>query len=757
MATYALGAVGTAIGGPLGGFIGSTIGSLIDNQLFPTKTEGPRLNDLRVTSASYGEVLPALFGIVRCRGLVIWSTGLIESRTTVKQGKGGPSVQQTEYSYRASVAVAIGEGQIDGVEKILLNGKCVYDEAEGITDWGLWSDLQIYPGNFTQTPDPTIESYEGAGEVPAYRGTAYVVFSDLQLADFGNRLPNFEFVTRATVDQSLAGVINDICDRAGIDPNKVSTSSLVGKTVRGYAIGNASSGVGALQPLALAFNFDIAEQDGTLRFVNRTQGIAGLVPDAYLGGHESHEKRPETIRWQRRMTTDMPREASVVYIDFDRDLQQGTQRTERQVGSAQNNLSTQLALVLSADEAREVADRLLWEAWTAQQTADAATDDRCGWIECGKLYLFETPAGAEALRVTNTTRGANGVTLLQLARDRGQIYDPSSLGAPSVIPPNIPALPGDTDLAFIDGPLLLDSQDDTGFYWAVSAVEDGWRGASILRSTDGGVNYDPIATVGTRATIGTVESALGSAPMPGVWDRANSFQVRLIFDGHSLESRTELEVLNGANAAWIGSADGQDGEIIQFADAVLVSGDLWELSTFLRGRKGTEHAIGTSNIGDVFVLLDATTLRRSDFSSADWNKARKFKPVSLLTTEAATTAQDFTNAGESKRPLSPVLPTAVRDGSGDVTLGCTRRSRLTAPGLGNGDTPLGEAVEAYALEIWTPGFGALVRTESLSTPSFDYTSAAQTSDGLTPGAAVSGIWYMISDVRGRGHPLSFTA
>jgi len=42
-------------------------------------------------------------------------------------------------------------------------------------------------------PDPKIEAVEGAGLAPAYRGTAYVVFENLQVADYGNRVPQFTF------------------------------------------------------------------------------------------------------------------------------------------------------------------------------------------------------------------------------------------------------------------------------------------------------------------------------------------------------------------------------------------------------------------------------------------------------------------------------------------------------------------------------------------------------------------------------------
>jgi len=54
-----------------------------------------------------------------------------------------------------------------------------------------------------QLPDPLIEAIEGAGQTPAYRGTAYIVFEDLPLDAFGNRLPQLSFeVVRAGSDET---------------------------------------------------------------------------------------------------------------------------------------------------------------------------------------------------------------------------------------------------------------------------------------------------------------------------------------------------------------------------------------------------------------------------------------------------------------------------------------------------------------------------------------------------------------------------
>ena len=86
MATLILTAVGTAIGGPVGGAIGALIGGTVDRGLLaaPGRRDGPRLTELAVQTSSYATQIPRLFGTVRVAGTVIWSTDLIESRSTAR-------------------------------------------------------------------------------------------------------------------------------------------------------------------------------------------------------------------------------------------------------------------------------------------------------------------------------------------------------------------------------------------------------------------------------------------------------------------------------------------------------------------------------------------------------------------------------------------------------------------------------------------------------------------------------------------------
>ena len=68
----------------------------------------------------------------------------------------------------------------------------------------------LSPARADQLPDPKIEAVEGAGEVPAYRGTAYVVLEDLALGQFGNRVPQFSFEVMRPAQRDNADASSDL-------------------------------------------------------------------------------------------------------------------------------------------------------------------------------------------------------------------------------------------------------------------------------------------------------------------------------------------------------------------------------------------------------------------------------------------------------------------------------------------------------------------------------------------------------------------
>lgn len=786
MATVALSAVGSYFG-PVGSFIGGVIGGMIDQALFgPGDQEGPRLTDLRVTSSTYGAPIPLPYGTNnRIGGNIIWSTDLVEQAEESGGGKGGgPSV--TTYTYSVSLAVALSAREINALKRIWANGILIYD-ADGVNQFSppaplpavdpvsgqvvtrtyvdssvsppenrdrgthvVFDELHFYPGNATQAADPLIESHEGVGNVPGYRNTSYVVLKDLQLADFGNRIPNLEFELEADASITSGGVAQDIFNRAGISP--VSVIGL-NDIVQGYVISRQSPVFSALLPIEIGYNFEVSEQFGQLRCVERARAPKGTIPIDNMGATADEIRTPNPVTYTNVTEVQMPDEVSITFSDPALDFQPNTQKAFRREGNAVNKITKELPLVLSADRARQIADRALWGAWSAKTGAKFRVSDTWVRPQPGDIMCIPVAGEYPAFKITRSNRGFDGVIEIDTSRDDPEIYTSQAQGTAGSIRTQSIQIPGDTTLINLDAPLLRDTDPASGFYWAVTAASDGWRGATIKRSSDGGSTYGIVSDVVLRSPIGNVTGVVPSGPTV-TWDRSTTITVTLTHSSNTLESVDELLVLNGNNAAWIGPSGGGEGEVVQFATATLVAPLTYELTDLLRGRLGTEHAVGSHGANEVFVLLKSGRLGGSDFGTNDWDKERLYKPVSFLNDELITDAQSFTNTGVRAKPLSPVHVAGSRDGSNNLTVTWLRRSRLRQPGLGGGTLPLGETTEAYEVDVLSGA--TVVRTISVTSETASYSTAQQTADGFTPGDLISVKIYQLSETRGRGYAAEAT-
>lgn len=196
---------GNPAGAQWGAMIGGTIGGVLEANA--THMRGPRLADLTVQKSEEGAPIPVLFGAVRVAGNVLQCSEKRERAHKTSAGKGsGPKT--TNYTYDVDIAVEIcgttdpltgANAPIIGMRRIWANGNLIYDTSAGASAAALLAsgkvaaNITLYTGTETQLPDPTLEALSGVGTTPAYRGKAYVVFTALQLADFGNAVPNFTF------------------------------------------------------------------------------------------------------------------------------------------------------------------------------------------------------------------------------------------------------------------------------------------------------------------------------------------------------------------------------------------------------------------------------------------------------------------------------------------------------------------------------------------------------------------------------------
>lgn len=219
MAVLAIGVVGAVAGGFLGssaglGFgialganIGFLAGSILGQILFPTP-QVPHVFNPDVSASTYGAPIPMAWGTIRLPGNMIWSIPIQEtahSQNAFGKGALGGGSGQTTYTYACSFAFAFCKGPATDVLRMWADGKLVYDKNNigslTVNPDGTYTrnylpypnvigTFRFYPGDENQIADSLIESYVGTGNESAHRGLCYIVFENIQLANYGNRIPS---------------------------------------------------------------------------------------------------------------------------------------------------------------------------------------------------------------------------------------------------------------------------------------------------------------------------------------------------------------------------------------------------------------------------------------------------------------------------------------------------------------------------------------------------------------------------------------
>lgn len=173
----------------------------------PPKLQAQMLGELADQTAKEGEPRPIVFGIGRpIGGNVMYQSQpirkMVKTYVGKSGGKGGSSkkkkqYQDVEHVYRY-YAIRVCEGPITGFRRIWRNGALVYDARKG-SEWGarnnhlFFNTFRLYDGSWTQMPDPTLQSMLRDTDIPAFRGTAYLVAINEDLTELGGAIPKWQF------------------------------------------------------------------------------------------------------------------------------------------------------------------------------------------------------------------------------------------------------------------------------------------------------------------------------------------------------------------------------------------------------------------------------------------------------------------------------------------------------------------------------------------------------------------------------------
>lgn len=660
-----------------------------------------------------------------------------------------------------------------------LPGFVVDVETGGITKTGAWtfdgaSDYKVLQDFVGVEPDaapPLVTKYPlnpclplgDANDTEAFWTAAYtdahargkIVAGLVYGVDYPVQITGAYFRDNATATIttdpiSIGDVVRAICKTAGYADADINTTQIDALTIIGYMRNTVMAGRGALDPLRSLGFFDIIESDGTIKCVKRGNATARVLSSDDLGAYMDGDTPPAARTSTKALDYSLPTQVRVHYLSPTRDLEADQQLSLPRINTDAVGISDiDLAAVITDDAAAQIADVLMNDAYQSRYSEITQLDQ--SQLELEPTDIIEIPIQNESTRcrIIDVTDKNQMLRALDLVRDDPGTYVSVAVGAKSVFVPQKPVIASPLGLILLDLPVLKDTDDDAGFYAATWPLLKAAAnpGGALFRSVNGGDAYAKVASFAGAASVGTLLAALPAGPYD-LFDYAHTVSVLMTFG--TLSSMTVDEVQAGLNAAAIG-ADGR-WEIIQFTTAApgAIAGS-YLLTGLTRGRRGTEHVIGSSKKGDAFVLLNGVGLARVVQNNSDIGGDRFYKAVGVGGAVEATAAVEFIGHGEALKPFSPVDLDGSRDAdTGDWTLTWIRRGRVGVSMPSGADIPLSETTESYSVEILSGG--EVVRTIAASTPSAVYLDADQITDLGAAQTTIIFRVYQLSEIVGRGYP-----
>ncbi|PZA12721.1 hypothetical protein DNX69_07445 [Rhodopseudomonas palustris] len=520
----------------------------------------------------------------------------------------------------------------------------------------------------------------------------------------------------APLDALIAALLAD-AGVSGVD------SSDLREGCDGYVVDRPMAPRAMIEPLALAYSFNAAAADGVLRFVQRGGApVIELTEDDLV-----LPDKGAPWRLTRAQETELPRETAIAYSDALADYRRAAASSRRLVGGAARMVKADLAVVTNDAAATRRAEIVLQDLWAGRERASLAL---------GRQHLRLAPGDVVALSLAGRRRlfEIDEVVDTDMRQVTARSIDPDVFALPQRTPrPATAAIPpalGPAEVIALDLPVIDAAAPDVLTRLAVFA--NPWPVAETIYVSADGASYQPLASAPARTIIGTTLDPLPRGPLAR-WDRVTTFRVQIA--GGALASLSALRVLAGGNAAAVQTSDG-DWEILQFAHAELIDGNIYRLSHLLRGQAGSDSVMRDHvAAGARFVLLDTHLVPIARGLSA-LGRSLRLRIVAAGRSHDDPSAVDLTvTLGPTAlRPLAPVHLTARRVADG-VRIGWIRRTRIDGDGWGV-EVPLGEDNEAYAVDILGPS-GAVVRSMQSAVPMALYAAADELADFGAPQAALT--------------------
>lgn len=551
----------------------------------------------------------------------------------------------------------------------------------------------------------------------------------------------------ANTSTDLLNIVRNECLLSDmISMSDLNLSSL-NQSIRGYKVSDVSSIRSALEPLQGAWPFDIVQNGYTLTFVMRGGSSVASISKDQLDARAYGSSGNYLMITERCMPSTLPSCVKIVYIDPNREFDTNEQYAAR-ISDIDNISQIEMAISLTADEAIQIAERLLYLYWTDRHDVSFTTSMLFNQIEPADIVTVTTDNGEYLIRVMSIDYTSDGALKFKGKFHAPAIYTSVATGQEGTLGTNLITGMQDSVFELLNLPCITDAMSVPGFIGAMCGESAGWPGGVLSRTSDFGTTWSQI---GVFAPPGSV---IGYAKN-GLTDRGTALidkYSRLYVDINtgSLSSVTEEAMLNGANMF----AYGVNGrwEIIAAQNCILSEPHVYILSDLLRGLFGTEANCGNHVYGDKIIALDSDDVSFIRMATASIGSLSTYNASTIQQDLSDSVETDFTYSGLNLECLSPIYPKGSRDVSnGAWNIEWIRRTRVDGCWRDLVDAGLGEIIEKYEVDIFSgSSFTTVKRLVTTLTPSITYSLVDQMADfGSIQGALYADI-YQISELMGRG-------
>jgi hypothetical protein len=539
---------------------------------------------------------------------------------------------------------------------------------------------------------------------------------------------------------TIKDVVSQLCEYGGIQYN----ADALGSDSCQITIGQNTSIRNILQQLALAYQFEMVDSGGVLKFVPRSASVSKTLTEADIG-YGKGAVAPTRFTAKRFQGIDLPRSVTLNYQAEDTDYNTYTQVSQLPTYDEGQDISISVPVTLDHTKAKQIAEISLIQSHIERMQYKFTVSLNSLELEPGDV--ISTPMGT--LRITKINELDEGLIEVE-ATDAGVAEAVNGSNLIVSIPPastNVPIEIGYSQGFWIDPTAL--GVDDTGtrIYVAAHGYDRvGWPGAAIYMSENGGASYAQIGSTANEATIGLVTAVTPSADYH-VWDETTSISVQL--KTNSLLSVSSIDVLNGVNFAQIGQ------EVIGFRTATLTGPKTYTLSGLLRGRRGTEQFVGTHVANELFVLLDSSILK-IDLVAADRNTTKKFKVVTIGSSLDKVAAEDVQIVSNNLRLWTVHNAKVLKVGT-DFQFSFGERVRYLGGLRDNAEIIHDADWAGFGIVILASDGTTVVNSYVSQSETFTYTAAMQTTDfGVIQGSVKTKI-VQLSQYGVPGYPVSINS